>query len=45
MIESKPAELETIGEEIRSMRKHYMLTQQQLAAMAGISDRTLRDIE
>lgn len=27
------------------MRKRYMLTQQQLAEMTGISDRTLRDIE
>ncbi|MCT1444455.1 transcriptional regulator [Corynebacterium sanguinis] len=34
-----------IGREIRAMRKEYMLTQQQLAELAGISDRTLRDIE
>ncbi|QPK82537.1 helix-turn-helix transcriptional regulator [Corynebacterium qintianiae] len=34
-----------IGAGIRAMRKEYMLTQQQLAELAGISDRTLRDIE
>ncbi|AWB84191.1 helix-turn-helix domain-containing protein [Corynebacterium liangguodongii] len=37
--------VERIGIEIRTMRKEYMLTQQQLAELAGISDRTLRDIE
>ncbi|MEJ5996695.1 type II toxin-antitoxin system Y4mF family antitoxin [Corynebacterium sp. H130] len=45
MSERHDTEAEAIGNEIRDMRKHYMLTQQQLAEMAGISDRTLRDIE
>lgn len=34
-----------IGEAVRAMRKNYSLTQQQLAELVGISDRTLRDIE
>ncbi|RRD60341.1 helix-turn-helix domain-containing protein [Leucobacter sp. OH1287] len=34
-----------IGAAIRSARKSYRLTQQELADLAGISDKTLRDIE
>lgn len=37
--------LARIGAEIRAMRKEYMLTQQQLAELSGVSVRTLRDIE
>ncbi|AIT60689.1 helix-turn-helix domain-containing protein [Corynebacterium doosanense] len=39
------AEARRIGEAMRAMRKNYALTQQQLAELVGISDRTLRDIE
>lgn len=34
-----------IGAAIRGARKSYRLTQQELADLAGISDKTLRDIE
>lgn len=34
-----------IGSTIRDIRKEYRLTQADLAQMAAISDRTLRDIE
>lgn len=34
-----------IGAAVRNMRKEYRLTQLQLSEMAGISDRTLREIE
>lgn len=34
-----------IGTEIRNARREYQLTQLQLSEMAGISDRTLREIE
>lgn len=34
-----------LGQAIRDARKHYGLTQVQLAELAGVSDRTLRDIE
>lgn len=36
---------EAIGEAIKRTRKDFQLTQQQLADLAGISDKTLRDIE
>ncbi|MDO4898779.1 MAG: helix-turn-helix domain-containing protein [Rothia sp. (in: high G+C Gram-positive bacteria)] len=36
---------EEIGETIRVSRRAYNLTQQQLADLTGLSDRTVRDIE
>ncbi|QMV85275.1 helix-turn-helix transcriptional regulator [Corynebacterium hindlerae] len=45
MADLSSPEATSIGQAIRDMRKRYMLTQQQLAEMTGISDRTLRDIE
>ncbi|KQB83124.1 helix-turn-helix domain-containing protein [Corynebacterium oculi] len=38
-------EARKIGAAIRVIRKEYMLTQQQLAELSGLSDRTVRDIE
>ncbi|KQB84015.1 type II toxin-antitoxin system Y4mF family antitoxin [Corynebacterium lowii] len=34
-----------IGAAVRTARKEYLLTQQQLAELAGLSDRTVREIE
>jgi transcriptional regulator with XRE-family HTH domain len=34
-----------IGDVIRAARKEHRLTQKQLAELAGVSERTLRDIE
>lgn len=36
---------EHIGSAIKSARREYNLTQQQLADLAGFSDKTIRDIE
>lgn len=37
--------LTSIGARVRSLRKEYHLTQQQLADLAGVSDATVRQIE
>lgn len=38
-------DMTAVAKRIRSERKHLRLTQQQLADLAGLSDRTLRTIE
>ncbi|HJD51602.1 MAG TPA: type II toxin-antitoxin system Y4mF family antitoxin [Candidatus Rothia avistercoris] len=34
-----------LGNAIRQARKHFLLTQTDLAELVGVSDRTVRDIE
>ncbi|PFG28835.1 predicted transcriptional regulator [Corynebacterium renale] len=36
---------EEIGARVRATRKHYRITQVQLAELSGLSDKTVRDIE